>query len=73
MNHADIDTKSHIVRASLNSYRETVNIEYFKILNMEYNDNANRRRIPEALFVKQYLPSLNIQGNSVLLDLFNLF
>ena len=45
------DTKSHIVRYSLNSNNKTVNIENFKILNMGYNNNTYKRRISEALSV----------------------
>ena len=48
------DTKSHIVRHCSNSYHKTVNIENFKILNMEYNNNTYKRRISKVLFVKQY-------------------
>ena len=58
------DTKSHIVRHCLNSNHETVSIEHFKILNMGYNNNTYRWRISEALFVKQYRSSLNLQDNS---------
>ena len=71
MDHAGRDTKSHIVRHCLNSNHETVNIGNFKILNMGYNRNTYKRRISEALFLKQYRPSLNIQDNSVPLQLFN--
>ena len=65
------DTKPHIVRHCLNSNHETVNNEHFKILNMGYNNNTYRRIISKALFVKQYQPSLNVQDNSVPLELFN--
>ena len=59
MDHAGRDAKSHIVRHCLNSNYETVNIENFKILNMGYDNNTYKKRISEALFVKQYRPSLN--------------
>ena len=65
------DTKSHIVRHCLNSNHGTVSIENFKIINMGYNNNTYKRRISEALFVKQYHPSLNVQDSSVPLQLFN--
>ena len=71
MDHADRDTKSHIVRHFLNSKHETVNIENFKILKMRYNNNTCKRRISEALFLKQYRSSINVQDNSVPLQLFN--
>ena len=65
MDHAARDTKSHIVRHCLNSNHGTVNIENLRILNKEYNNNTYKRSISEALFVKQYRPSLNVQDNSV--------
>ena len=71
MDHAGRDTKSHIIRHCLNSNHGTVNIENFKILNMGYNNNTYKRRISEALFLKQYRLSLNVQDNSVPLQLFN--
>ena len=71
MDHAGRDTKSHIVRHGLNSNNETVNIENFKILNTGYSNNTYKRRISEALIIKQYRPSLNMQDNSVPLQLFN--
>ena len=52
------DKKSHIVRHCLNSNRETIIIEIFKISNMGYNNNTYSRRISEALFVKEYCPPL---------------
>ena len=58
-------------RHCLNTYHETVNTEHFKILNMGYNNNIYRRRISEALFVKQYRLSLIVLDNSVPLELFN--
>ena len=71
MDHAGRDTNSHIVRHCLNSNHETVNIENFKSLNMGYNSNTYKKRISEALFVKQKRASLNVQDNSVLLQFFN--
>ena len=75
-----MDTKSHIVRHCLNSNQETFNIENSKILNMGYINNTYKKRISEALFVKQYRPylnvqdnSVNVQDNSVPLQLFNWF
>ena len=59
VDHAGSDTESHIVRHYLNSNHVTLNIEHFKILNVGYNNNTYRRKISEALFVKQYhLPSI---------------
>ena len=59
-----VETQSRISLNTLNSNHETGNIENFKILNMGYNNNTYKRKISEALFVKQYRPSLNGQDNS---------
>lgn len=60
LDHAGRGTKSYIVRHCLNSDHEGRNMKNFKILNMIYNNNTYRRRIFEALFVKQYHPSVNM-------------
>ena len=71
MDQAGRDTKPHIVRHSLNSNYETVNIENFKIINVWFNNNAYTRRVSEELFVKQYCLSLKVEDDPVPLDLFN--
>ena len=43
VDHGGKDTKSHIVKHCLNSDQEAVNIENFKILNMGYINNTDRR------------------------------
>ena len=58
---------------NLNSNHETLNTENFKISNMDYNNNTYKSRISDTLFVKQYCPCLNMQDNSVPLQLFNWF
>ena len=55
MDPAGRDTKLHIVRHCLNS----------KFLNMGYSNNTYIRRISEALFVKRYCTSLNVQHDSL--------
>ena len=71
MDHVGRDTKLHIDKHCLNSNDETVNIDYFKILNVGDNNNTYRRRISEALFVKHYCPSLNVQDRCSFLIDFN--
>ena len=73
MDQAGRYTKSNIVIYCLTSDHEAVNTEKFKILSMKYNKNTYRKRISEALFVKQYHPFLNVQDNSVPLRLFDWF
>ena len=71
LDHPGRGTRSYIVRHCLNTDHETTNIKTFKILNMVYNINTYKRRIFEDLFVKQYHPSVNMQDNSIPLELFN--
>ena len=73
LDHSGKDTKSHFLRHSFIAIHETVDIGHFQILNRGYNNNKNKRRVSEALFVKQYRPTLNVQDNSVPLHLFNWF
>ena len=55
MDQAGRHTKRHIARHCLNSDRETIDIENFKILNIGYNNNTYRRRISEALLCAKQL------------------
>ena len=71
VDHDGRDMKSHIFRHRLYSNHETINIEHFKILNLGYNNGTYRRRISEALFVKQLRPFLTVQDNSVPLEIFS--
>ena len=73
VDHSGRGTKAHVVRHCFNTNHEIVNSEHFNILDIGYNENAYRRRIYQALFVKQYRPSPNVQDNSVPLELFNWF
>ena len=60
VNQPDNDMKSQIVRFCLNSNQEIIKIKNFTILSMGYNKITFKRRISEALFVKQYFTSLSV-------------
>ena len=54
----------------LQSGHPSVSLNEFKILGKGFNNNRVNRKI-EALLIKQYRPTLNIQENSISLELFN--
>ena len=71
IDHSGRDKKSHMLKHHFNMNHDNVDLDSFKILNMGYNNNIYKRRVSEALYVKQYRPTLNVQENSVPLHLFN--
>ena len=71
LDHSGKDTKSHVLRHSFTAKHETVDIGHFQILNRGYSNITYKRRVSLALLVKQYRPTLNVQDNSVPLQLFN--
>ena len=71
LDHSGKDTKSHVVKHSFTANHKIVNMEHFNILKSGYSNYIYKRKISEALFVKQFRPTLNVQDNSVPLQLFN--
>ena len=63
--HCGIDKKSHLLRHALNNNRKTVDLKDFKIIDSSYHNNSFKTKISEALYIKQYKPSLNTQEQSV--------
>ena len=68
--HASSDKRSHILQHSIENNHELANINNFTILGEGFHNTA-KRRIAEALFIKEKSPSLNKQDQSVPLKLFN--
>ena len=69
--HCGKDKQSHLLRHALNNNHKTVDLKDFKIIDSSYHNNRFKRKISEALYIKQYKPSLNTQEQSVQLKLFN--
>ena len=64
-------TKSHMVlKHALDTGHRRISLEDTKILNKNFS-NYYKRKISEALYIKQKNPVLNIQDQSVPLKLFN--
>ena len=68
--HGGKDKQSHVLKHSLETGHRRVTLDETKILNKNFR-NYYKRKISEALFIKQKNPVLNIQDKSVPLKLFN--
>ena len=69
--HCGKDKQPHLLRHALNSNHKTVDLKDFKIIDSSYHNNRFKRKISEALYIKEYKPSLNTQEQSVQLKVFN--
>ena len=69
--HANKDKKSHMPRHTVQSGHSSISWNKFKILGKGFNNNWVKRKISEALLVKQYQSTLNTQENLIALELFN--
>ena len=69
--HNGKDKKSHVFQHAVKSKHPNVDIHDFSILNKGFRNNTFKRRVSEALFIKELKPSLNAQVKSVPLKLLN--
>ena len=60
-----------MLRHSIESGHNEVSEVDFQVIGKGYRHNSRRRKIAEALFIKDKRPSLNIQEKSIPLQLFN--
>ena len=65
VDHCGKDKQSHLIRHDLNNNHKTVDLKVLKIIGSSYHNNRFKRKISEALHIKQYKPSLNTQEHSV--------
>ena len=65
------DTKPHVLKHSSEKEHVEVTQENFKIIGSNFKNNRIKRKITEALLIKQKHPSLNVQDQSTELKLFN--
>ena len=68
--HAGKDQKSHVLCHSKETKHRKVSLENVKILGSGYRA-LFKRRISEALFIKEFRPDLNVQEEAFKLNLFN--
>ena len=69
--HSGRDNKSHMYKHTLDTGHPAVSQSDFKVLGQGYRNRKYKRKISEALLIKELRPSLNRQENSVPLQLFN--
>ena len=69
--HNDKDVNSHVFKHSLETDHPIVTIGDIRVLKTGYCQKKFRRKLSEALFIKQNKPALNKQEASVPLKLFN--
>ena len=60
-----------MLKHSLENNHKQVSFEDFRILRNGYTNNKIKRKISEALFIRELRPSLNTQETSVTLLLYN--
>ena len=68
--HAGRDKNSHVLQHSIETGHARVDINNIEILNKNFT-NYYKRKISEALYIKSFKPVLNVQDNSIPLQLFN--
>ena len=69
--HGGRDTKSHVSEHSSEKQHVEVTQEDFKIIGTHFKNNRLKRKIAEALLIKQERPYFNVQHQSVELKLLN--
>ena len=69
LDHAGGDPNSHLFKHSVESGHPVLDMNNYKIGEEGYKNNAIKRKIVEALLIKEIKPTLNKQHNSVELKL----
>ena len=68
--HCGRDKNFHVLKHCIETGHK-VDLGGFKIIGGNYRSNSVKRKISEALYIKEHKPNLNIQGKSWLLKLLN--
>ena len=69
--HAGKDKQSHLLKHALLRNHRCVHLSNMKITDSSFHGSKSKWKISEALYIKQYQPSLNSQKQSQELKLFN--
>ena len=69
--HSGKDVNSHVFKNSIETEHPIVTIDDFRVLKTSYRQKKFRRKLSEALLIKQNKPALSKQEASVPLKLFN--
>ena len=66
----DHNSRDHTSQVWNHSIRKNVNTIDFKIIDKNFHNNKRKRKIAEALWMKDLRPTLNTQEKSIQLKLF---
>ena len=69
--HSGKDVRSHVFKHSIDTDHSIVTIHDFRVFKTRYRQKKFRRKLSEALLIKQNKPALNKQEASIPLKLFN--
>ena len=69
--HIGKDKNSHVLKHSMDYGHTPPSFEDFKVINKGFGGNTYKRKLSEALLIKQLKPTLNVQEKSIPLKLFN--
>ena len=69
--HSGRDHKSHLLKHYIEKDLENVTSVDFRILSNGFRGNIKKRKVAEALLIREIKPTLNVQGQSFPLQLFN--
>ena len=60
-----------MVKHNIETSHTDVNTANFKIIDMNFSNNKNPRKIAKSLWIKDLRPTLDVQGKSTPLKFFN--
>ena len=69
--HSGKGKHSHLFKHASNENHKHVDLDNIKVIDSGYHNNRLKRKISEALYIKQYKPTLNTREQSMQLKLFN--
>ena len=69
--HTGKDVHSYLFKHAVESGHELLDVTNYSIITKGHGDNIRKRKIAEALLIKEIKPTLNRQDQSIALKLFN--
>ena len=69
--HSGKDLHSHLFKHTVESGHKVLNVTNYSIIGKEYRNNTRKRKIAEALLIKEMTITLNRQDHSIALKLSN--
>ena len=71
LDHNGRDFNSHLLKHALENNHQHVSGKDFKMIGNGFRGNNKKRKVAEALLIREIKPALNIQDQSVPLQLFS--